>query len=306
MTQGALTMLTLARLKAAGLALAAAGAFTVANLAYFAHSPAPSAATAAAATSTSADAASVPPELPHVLVTFEATEVEASVFPPSTDLVGHWKLDDDKVEDASGGAAGKVVGNATFVEGKFGKALRVDGKGARVELPSTEALDKVQENSYTIAAWFKPEGVPAGTDAANDAAYGIVIKTGWHTGINYNNEKKITFCHWLEGAKPEEPTWVGAGGWDADYEPGTWVHVAGVVDRPAGKLMCYIDGELKGTAEFAANAPARKYEKTTWKIGAASPEAPTYAWPAKGLIDDVRIYGRALSEAEIKSVVAGK
>jgi hypothetical protein len=276
-----MTMLTLARLKSAGLAIAAAGAFTVANLAYFAHAPAPATSVAAAAT----PVPSVPPpiELPRVQVTFEATEVEASLFPPSTDLIGHWKLDDDKLEDAVG-----------------------DGKGARVELPNTEALDKVQENSYTLAAWFKPEGVPAGTDAANDAAYGIVMKTGWHAGLYYNNEKKYTFCHWLEGAKPEEPTWVGTGGWDQDYEPGTWVHLVGVVDRPAGKLMLYIDGELSGTAEFTANAPSRKYEKTTWKIGTASPDAPSYAWPAKGLIDDVRIYGRALGAAEVKTLFSGK
>jgi len=304
MTQGATTMLTLARLKSAGLAIAAAGAFTVANLAYFAHAPAPAAAVAAAATAV--PPAPPPIELPHVQVTFEATEVETSLFPPSTDLIGHWKLDDDKLEDAVGGAAGKIVGAATFAEGKLGKALKVDGKGARVELPNTEALDKVQENSYTLAAWFKPEGVPAGTDAANDAAYGIVMKTGWHAGLYYNNEKKYTFCHWLEGAKPEEPTWVGTGGWDQEYEPGTWVHLVGVVDRPAGKLMLYIDGELSGTAEFTANAPARKYEKTTWKIGTASPDAPSYAWPAKGLIDDVRIYGRALGAAEVKTLFSGK
>jgi len=306
MTQGAMTMLLLARLKAAGLAIAAAGAFAVANLAYFTHAPAPQAVAAVEAPAPQVEAPP-PIELPQVLVTFEATEVEASVFPPSTDLLGHWTLDDDKVEDAGGaGATGKIVGAATFVEGRIGKALQVDGKGARVELPSTEALDKVQENSYTLAAWFKPEGVPPGTDAANDAGYGIVIKTGWHEGLSYTNEKKFTFCHWLEGEKPEEPTWVGTGGWDQEYEPGTWVHVVGVVDRPSGKVRCYIDGELKGTAEFPANAPARKYGTMTWKIGMASPDAETYAWPAKGQVDDVRIYGRALSDAEIQTLYSGK
>ena len=151
-------MLALARLKAAGLALAAAGAFTVAHRASFAHSPS---APEAVASAPSAQAPAEPPppiELPHVQVTFEATEVEASVFPPSADLIGHWKLDDDKAEDASGGgAAGTVAGGATFVEGKLGKALKVDGKGSRVELPNSDALDKVQENSYSVAAWFKPE-----------------------------------------------------------------------------------------------------------------------------------------------------
>lgn len=300
-------MMLVAKLKTAGLALFAAGAFTVANLAVFAHGPA--AAPVAAAAQSAADP--VPPspvlELPQVVVTFEATESAPSVFPPSADLLGHWKLEDAKVEDAGGAAAhGKVVAGATFADGKIGKALVVDGKGAHVELPSTEALDKVQEGSYTLAIWFRPDGVPAGTEKENGANYGLLMKTGWHEGLYYTNEKKFTVCHWIEGEKPDEPQWVGTGAWEMECDPGTWYHVVGVIDRAAGKVMCYVDGELKGTSEFAPNAPAKKYEKTTWKIGMANPGASDYAWPAKGGLDDARIYGRALSAAEVQTLYTGK
>jgi hypothetical protein len=67
-------------------------------------------------------------------------------------------------------------------------------------------------------------------------------------------------------------------------------------------VILYLNGEEKGAGEFTANAPARKTEKMTWKIGMANPGAEQYAWPAKGSIDDVRIYGRALSAAEIKGL----
>ena len=80
----------------------------------------------------------------------------------------------------------------------------------------------------------------------------------------------------------------------------------GVVDRAAGSVKLYLNGEEKGSGEFTANAAARKYEKTTWKIGIGNPGADQYAWPAKGLVDDVRIYNKALGAAEVKGLYEGK
>jgi hypothetical protein len=250
------------------------------------------------------------PPLVETPITFEAFEPVASPFAPTADLVGHWKLDDAKgsatAADAAGKADGKVVGGAVFAEGKVGGALKCDGKGGHVELPNSEELDKLQEGSYSIAAWFKPEAVPPGTESANDASYGIVLKTGWHLGLNYTNEKKFLMTHWLAGDKPEEPVWTGTGAWDEEYEPGHWYHVTGVVDKAGGKVMIYLNGELKNTAEFTPNAAAKKYDKETWKIGIGRPGAENWAWPAKGSIDDVRLYNRAITAAEVKALAEAK
>jgi RNA polymerase sigma factor (sigma-70 family) len=310
LAKGALTMLFIAKVKIAVIAVTAAGAFLVANAALSTANPATPQASAVQASPLSLAAVSVPlpPEIP---ITFEAFEPEPSIFPASSDLIGHWKLDDEKgstvAADASGrGANGKVIGTVAFVPGKFGGALQVDGKGGYVELPSTDELDQVQDGNYSVAAWFKPEGVPEGKDAENNAAYGILIKTGWHTGLSYSADKKFVMTHWLATDKPLEPTWVGAGAWDQDYEPGEWYHLVGVVDRGAGTIKLYLNGVEKGSADFTPNSPTRKYEKISWKIGIANPGAASYAWPAKGLVDDARIYNKALSAAEVKGLYDGK
>ena len=111
-------------------------------------------------------------------------------------LVGHWKLDDEKASataaDSSGRKFhGKLVKGPAWSAGQVGGALQFDGKGAHVALPNAPALDKLHEGSYTVMAWFKPADVPPGKEAANNAAYGIVIKAGWHEGLYYNNESKI-------------------------------------------------------------------------------------------------------------------
>jgi RNA polymerase sigma factor (sigma-70 family) len=311
LAKGALTMLFLAKVKVALLGVAAAGVFLAASAALTTASPAAALTTAAAAAPPPALASAALVPLPESPLLFEAFDPEPSVFPASSDLIGHWKLDEEKgsatVADASGrGATGKVIGSVAFAPGKVGGALKVDGKGGYVELPNADDLDKVQDGNYSLAAWFKPEGIPEGKDADNTASYGILIKTGWHTGISYSADKKFVMTHWVATDKPLEPQWVGAGAWDQDYEPGEWYHLAGVVDRAAGSVKFYLNGEEKGSAEFAANAPTRKYEQMTWKIGIANPGAPSYAWPAKGLIDDVRIYAKALSAAEVKALYEGK
>lgn len=242
--------------------------------------------------------------MPHVKTL--ALTFAAGLFAqdPPKDLAGHWKFDDDKAStsaaDSSGrGQAGKLVAGPAWTDGKVGGALQFDGK-AYVEIPNSPDLENVQESNYTLAGWFKPENTPPGTEADNNAGYAILIKTGWHEGLRYTNEQKFTFDHWLQG---DEPQWAGAGTWEETYEPGKWYHVVGVLDRASGATKIYVNGELvNSNTEWTANSATREYGKTTWKIGIASPGAEQWAWPARGAIDDVRIYTRALSDEEVKAL----
>jgi hypothetical protein len=218
------------------------------------------------------------------------------------DLVLHLAFDDQKTDDPSG-IAGKAVGKVEFAEGRKGGALKLDGGGGHVQLPDTDALDKVQAESYTLAAWFKPESVPPGTESDNHARFGILIKPGWHTGLSYNNEKQFVMEHWLApAAGSDEPVWAGAGTWEDSCEAGKWYHVAGVVDRKAGATRLYLNGELKNSADWEAGKASRDPGKAPWRVGIASPDAKNWSWPAKGLIDEVRIYKKALSDAEVTAL----
>jgi len=209
-------------------------------------------------------------------------------------LVLRLKFDDQKVDDGA-----KAVGKVDFAEGKVGGALKLDGSG-HVEIAGTDALDKIQADSYSVCAWFKPESVPPGTESANDARFGIVIKAGWHTGLSYNNEKQFVMEHWLApAAGSEEPVWAGAGTWEESSDAGKWYHLAGVVDRKAGSTRLYVNGDLKNSADWEAGKASRDAGKQPWRVGIAAPGAEKWAWPAKGLVDDVRFYKKALSEAEV-------
>ncbi|MBX3434119.1 MAG: LamG domain-containing protein [Pirellulales bacterium] len=215
-------------------------------------------------------------------------------------LVGHWKLDETAgttVADSSGaGNNGTVVGTATWTEGarRNGFSANYANGNDYVQIANSTSLENVQEGSYSLAAWFKPNNLPPGTGSDNNASYGIIRKEGWHLGIVYNNEGNFYHEHWI-GATP---TWSGAGSWSYNA-PGKFYHVVAVVDRDTGSIKFYLNGELAQTSSFTAGTSAWEYGTNLWRIGVSNPSGGTYAHPANGVLDDVRIYNRVIDDAEI-------
>jgi hypothetical protein len=78
-----------------------------------------------------------------------------------------------------------------------------------------------------------------------------------------------------------------------------------VVDRKGGSTKLYVNGELKNSADWEAGKASRDAGKQPWRVGIASPGAEKWGWPAKGLIDDVRLYKKALTEAEVGALFKG-
>jgi len=229
-----------------------------------------------------------------------------SGFAAESELAGHWKLDDKAggtvVDSSPAKNPGKIVAQPGRTTGKFGGAFTFNGKDSYVEIPNSKDLDQIQNGSYSIAAWFKPEIVPPGTsDAANDAQYGIVMKTGWHEGLSYNNQKQFVMTHWIQG--DANPVWSGTGTWTDEYAPGEWYHVGGVVDQDERVAKIYVNGELKGTTDpWNKGTKTKVYEQQTWKIGVAAPGSDQYAWFAKGAVGDVRIYKGALTDGQVRTL----
>jgi len=70
-------------------------------------------------------------------------------------LVGEWHFDGDAKDSSGNGNDGTVYG-ASFVEGKFGKALSFDGVGDYVQTPISSGT------TYTLEAWIKPNALNGG------------------------------------------------------------------------------------------------------------------------------------------------
>jgi uncharacterized protein (TIGR03382 family) len=241
----------------------------------------------------------------------------AAAAPQSSPLPsGYWALDEiqgPSAFDAAGGGHGTWNGTPTRLGSALptvsyanSGALGFSDAGADqfVALPNTTALDTLQSDSYSISAWFRPASVPPGTAGANNANYAIVCKAGWHEGLLYDNARQFMFQHWTVNAAGES-VWNGTGTWGVTHAPGSWYHVVGTWDRAAGLVSIYVNGTRRGQTAWAANAPNRDFGTTPWRIGIAGPAYVNYKWQANGAIDDVRLYGYALSAIQVETLAAG-
>ena len=230
----------------------------------------------------------------------------AKEIPPG--LEGRWTLEGlrmGQADDVSGhDRHATAFGTVAFVPGRLGLAAAFDGGDGYLELPRSEALDRLQEGPYTLSAWFKPADIPRGPEHLNGAFYGIVIKHGLHVGLSYSHEHGGSFemMHWLRGVRR------AGGPTSRAFAPGAWYHLAGTADPGAGRTRLHVNGEQVLDVAWPAGDRVAEpgHGRKPWRIGIALPKAKEWGWSAKGAVDDVRLYSRVLDPAEIAALAAGR
>ena len=211
-------------------------------------------------------------------------------------LIGLWKLDESGATaiDTSGkDNSGVLINEPSRVPGRYGGAIALDGKDRYVSIPNSELLDKLQEGTFTLAAWFKPNSKPGDS---HDAAYAIFAKSPAHEGISYNADQKFVMDHVLANGIIVSAVSSTA------FPPGSYYHVAGVVNRSEGAVRIYVNGKQEGSGSFTPGDKSKDFKNETWKIGIAAPGGGAARLSADGIVDDVRVYNRALQSADLKTV----
>jgi hypothetical protein len=173
---------------------------------------------------------------------------------------------------------GTIYG-AVWVHGKFGQALSFDGVDDYVEVPIFSLTDK-----FTIEAWaYRIDGQPSGDYA------GIISNLNGKNNYNRLLIRNTTVLFQLSiggtiynHSKTDLPPLSNA-----------WHHYVATYDGSTVKL--FVDGSLVYSGTQTGNLDSGSVKPT---IGWGS-VLPAY-YHFKGLIDEVRIYNRALSKEEIK------
>lgn len=220
----------------------------------------------------------------------ETAPVAVTVAPAAQSLaaglLAHWKLDGSG-EDASGHGHDLTFGaGVAFSDGRFGKALDLHAAKADVESPHI-----VFPAQFTISMWVRLnqgearpqpligfDGQQAGVDdfwlnlLPNFPGSGIVFDTrGQQMGSRAFSREHVVLV-------------------------GKWHCVTVIVDSVQGRASFHVDGR-----EVTGQAGLRQGFKLAGPllIGRRVKGGPL---PFDGQFDDIRIYGRALSSAEISTL----
>jgi len=239
--------------------------------------------------------------LPKSLIEFDRSVAAVPLPKPLEDpaLVGYWPLDEGtgtSATDSTGKLVGKITG-AAWSPGKFGTALRFDGTGGMLELPNTPELNRVQAGNYALAAWVKIEGRPV--EKTREETFAILMKPGYHMGLGFGRYGHFHMVHWTGTMSLGDTVCLHCEG---TQDPGTdtFHHVTAVVDRASGTTRVYFDGALDKENKEKPNVPSMEFQNRSWRVGCADPGSPDHRFSAKAVIDEVRIYARALTAAEVE------
>jgi concanavalin A-like lectin/glucanase superfamily protein len=198
------------------------------------------------------------------------------------DLVLHLNLDDIDIststtpDSSKSGLKAKVSGASLVEDDTFGACLSFQGQDDHVEVSSVNLTDT--NPPHTIEGWIKMETYPQ--------ARAWILLLG---------QEGVDSHHWLLGDALGKKAQLGAWGKTANQATsimpvGEWVHVATTHD--GSNLVCYLNGQPvdKKTATF----------KLTDKRLTLAKRGVDAEKNFQGKMAHVRIYRRALSEAEIR------
>ena len=207
-------------------------------------------------------------------------------------LIGHWTMDQisgTTVQDSSGkGGTGTTAGSPSAITGLFGTALKFNGSNNRISCVHKSAQDLA--GGGTVSAWIRPVAYP---DGITTFVFCIVDKDldhgfGWRFSIDTNGNLN---------AQASQDKAISS----SVIKKGIWTFVSCTFAASGNALVInYINGKQDGT--LAGNSGMSGTNTSlVLMIGANTDDAEMFF---KGDIDDVRLYSRVLSPAEIFQLYA--
>jgi hypothetical protein len=215
---------------------------------------------------------------------FALFPLHAQVADITSNLSGYWNLDETSgvlAADSSGNNNhGTLVNGPAWIAGKIANGLSFDGVNDYISLGDPVSLRPA--NFITLAAWVRFNNTSSNRQiiSKDDSQYPL-------------NE---TFVRINAGGAVV----CAVGGVRVTVTPGVvtgqWIHLACTYD--GSNIRLYVNGVQRGMVARTGTIPDEV--GIGWLIGARTPTSPAIFM--SGLLDDVRIYSRALSANDISSL----
>jgi hypothetical protein len=210
--------------------------------------------------------------------------VTLTVSPASTNLVGAWGFDETTgttAADSSGqNNPGTITGATHVAGGKFGGALSFNGTSNWVTVADANSLDLT--TGMTLEAWVQP----------------TALGSLWRCVIMKEQPSNLIYALYAGDStgRPAMDVFTTADiGFSGPTALGlnTWIHLAATYDGTTQRL--YVNG-----VQVATKATTGAIKTSTGALRIGGDASWSNEWFA-GLIDEVRVYNKALTAAEIQA-----
>ncbi len=198
-------------------------------------------------------------------------------------LVGYWKMDGDGLDSSGNNNHGTLVNGSTYVTGKNSQALSVDGTDDYVTVPHNSAYNVTD---FTVSLWTYYNGAGTGgkqywtllnkqnTGNGNDDPFHMLVYSANNApGIRVGNGS----------------TAINLSSASTPLNDNRWHFVT--ASRQGTTIKLFVDGIQKDTQQLSGS--------TTNSAVMAFGVWPNYVNYYNGLLDEIRIYNRALTDDEI-------
>src|SRR3989338_8633774 len=212
--------------------------------------------------------------------------------PPSNlGLVGYWSMNEGTgtyAGDASGNKnTGTLTNGPTWVDGKRGKALNFDGSDDYVD--AGNILTFTNSQTLTLSAWFKIKSftnrnylIARQNTTGTRQDYAISVANNTTVSYSYDNTANpVAFINWTVPTIPAD----------------TWNNFT-VTVFSNGTVTGYFNGVALSNQSGAHD----NYISTVLNLGRSHITGSGPQVYINGLIDEVRVYNRALSAGEIQAL----
>jgi WD40 repeat protein len=202
---------------------------------------------------------------------------------PPDGVIAWWRADGD-AKDSVGDNHGTLKAGVTFAPGVAGKAFRLDGATRYVEVPHSD-LWGFGRRDFSIELWVQFRALTPSRDIGHPSAVFIGCDEGGNKWFFAYGGGFLNFH--VTNANGKGGFYAKA---DFSADVDKWYHLAATRNR--GTFTIYVDGGPVASEKVDIIIP--------------NPDAPLTIGQAEafffsGLIDEVAIYDRALSPAEVKA-----
>ncbi len=208
-----------------------------------------------------------------------AGKIKPKPIPPPSGMVSWWP-GDSHPNDIIDGNDGTLQGGATYAPGMVGQAFSFDASlNSGVTVPSSANLNPTE--AITIDAWVNPSSFPNSTPTVVRKSHPTSLTPRYLLAVTDTGQAHCNiggFAGPVAGVVPLNE----------------WTHIACTYDRVAARL--YVNGSEVASSPGTAAIPTAS---TALGIGKL-PQVTSRNFD--GLIDEVELFDRAISSAEIRAI----